>query len=132
MVHVPGRRDDHVGGHVVAAHEAETLLPREAAHVFGRAENRPRQRVRFKQRLDELFVRDVVGEILVIANLVENHLLLLLHFHRIVLGMAEDVAEDIERAGNPLIQHMNVKAGDFLGGEGVDVASPCSIVRAIS
>ena len=77
----------------------------------------------FQEILGKDFVDEIVGIIFVHLDLFEDHAAFAGNVGGIKIRVQNQVAENVERGGNVLVEHFDVEADAFLGGEGVHVAA---------
>ncbi len=66
---------------------------------------------------------DVVGRVVGLADLLQDHGALALQLLRVEGGVLQDVREDIESKRQILLQHLGVISGALAGGVGVEVTA---------
>ena len=93
----------------------------ERLDAFLRAENRTAERMPFPEVLREQLVDQVVGRVLDHLDLFEDDLLLALDFIGDEGRTQDDVGEQIDGKRQVLVEHLDVVAGVFLRGEGVEL-----------
>ena len=95
----------------------------EALHCFLRAQDRLAQRMILPEVLGKDFVDEIVGIVFVHLDLFHDDAALAGNVGGIKDGVQNQIAENVERSGNVLVEHLDVEADAFLGGEGVHVAA---------
>jgi hypothetical protein len=120
---VADRRDDQVGRRVGVAEIVPQPRAREPLHRLLRAENRTSERVVLPEVLGEHLVNQVVGRVLDHLDLFEDDLLLALDIVLAERRTHDDVGEDVYGQRQVLVEHFDVIAGVFLGGEGIHLAA---------
>ena len=66
---------------------------------------------------------DVVGRVVGLADLLQDHGALAFELGRVEGRMQQDVGEDVERERHVLLQHLGVIRGAFARGVGVEMAA---------
>ena len=123
VLQVAGGRDDEVRRDVGVAEVLEEQRPRERLDGLRRAENRTAERMAGPVVLGEDLVDEIVGRVLDHLDLFEDHLLLALDVLVGELRMQDDVGQQVDRQRQVLVEHLDVVAGVFLRGEGVELAA---------
>ena len=77
----------------------------------------------FPEILGKDLVDEVIGIILVHLDLFEDHAALAGNVVCRECGVQHQVGENLKRDGNVFVEHLNVEADAFLGGEGVHIAA---------
>ena len=93
----------------------------ERFHRLRPAENGATERVILPEALREQLVDEVVGRVLDHLDLFEDHLLLALDIVRTERGVQHDIGQDVDGQRQVLVEHLDVVAGVFLRGEGVEL-----------
>ncbi len=123
VLQVPRGGDQDVRGVVHAREVGREILAPEAPHGLLGSQDGPAERVVRPERLREELHDEVVGGVLDHVDLFEDDLLLLGHLRGVEERVEDDVAEDLDREGQVLVEHLEVERGVLLGGEGVHVAA---------
>ncbi len=105
------------------AYASTTDGPLEALHGFFGAQDRLAERMILPEILGKDFVDEIVGIIFVHLDLFDDHAAFADDVGGIEDGIQNQVAQNIERGGDMLVEHLDVEADAFLGGEGVHVAA---------
>ena len=116
---------DHyeVLGHVGVAKILLQGVAIEGVDAGGGAENRTAERMAAPEAFGENLVDQIVGRVLDHLDLFEDDLLFFLDVVVSQQRIADQVGEDLHGEREVLVQHLQVVAGVFLGGEGVDLAT---------
>ena len=121
VLEVADRHHHEVPGDVGVLEVLRERLASERVHAVGRAENGAAERMAAPEAFRENLVDQIVGGVLDHLDLFEDDLLLFLD---VVLGhqrVADQVGENFDRERQVLIEHLEVIAGVFLGGKGIDL-----------
>ncbi len=112
----------------VAGSEAVSIMPRnngplEALYGVARSEDGFAESMVFPETLRENFVDEIVGTILVHFDFFEDDAALTGNIVGVEYGTKHEIAKNIKRDGDMLIENLDVEADAFFGGEGVHVAA---------
>ena len=121
VLEIADRHHDEVAGDVGVLEVLRERLASERVHAVGRAENGAPERMAAPEAFRENLVDQIVGGVLDHLDLFENDFFLFLD---VVLGhqrIADQVGENFDRERQVLIEHLEVIAGVFLGGKGIDL-----------
>jgi hypothetical protein len=117
VIDIAGRGHDHVRRDVSAA---EVLVQRVGCQGVDRlrgSENGPAEGMSLPERLGEQLVDQVVGRVLDHLDLFEDHLLLALDLVGDERRTQHDIGKKVDGQRQMLVEHLDVVAGVFLGGE---------------
>ncbi len=98
-------------------------LARELADDLRAAQHRTAHRLVGKRALLEIIEDDVVGRVVCLADLLQDHRALALELGRVEARIHQDVGEDVERERHILLQHLGVIGRALARGIGVEVAA---------
>ena len=87
----------------------------------GAAQHRPAHRLVGVGALLKIIENDVVGRVVGLADLLQDHGALAFEFGRLEGRVLQDVGEDVERKAGILLQHLGVIRGAFARGVSVEV-----------
>ena len=121
VLHVTGHRHRDAPRRVLLLEVPENGGPVERLHPLPLAEDGAAEGMPGPDLLREEIVDEVVGGVLHHLDLLEDHRLLLLDIVRREERPHQDVAEEIHRQGQVLVEHAHVEAGVLLRGEGIHV-----------
>ncbi len=107
----------------MVAQIADHRLAVEPADDLGAAQHRPAHRLVGKGAFLEIVENDVVGRVVGLADLLQDHRALAFHLVRVEARIQQDVGEDIERQRHVFLQHLGVVGGALARGIGVEVAA---------
>ena len=123
VLQMTGGGNDHVAGRKTLLVEIQHRIALELLdRVFG-PEDGLAQRMVFPEILGKDFVDQVVGIVLVHLDFFEDHAALAADVGGVEDRVQHQVAENVHGDGQMLVQHLDVEADAFLGGEGVHVAA---------
>src|SRR6185312_12565889 len=123
MIQISGSGDDHVTRRKSLAIKIKHRSAVEFLDRVASAKDRPTQGMILPEILGKDFVDEVIGIVFAHLDLFENHAALAADVLRIENRIQHQVAENIERDWNVLIQHLDAEADALLGGEGVHVSA---------
>ena len=119
VVDVAGGRDDHVRRGIVGAEVAEEVVARDALDEARAAEDRPPERLLREGLQVELVLRDRLGVVGGVTELLQDHLPLAVDLLGGEGRAADHVGEHVERDRHVLGEQHRVVGGVVLGGVGV-------------
>ncbi len=120
---VPRRGDHQMVRRVPPMKPCLERVVRQRGNCFGRAEDRPAERVRVPEILCEKLVDQVLGIVLRHADFLEDHALLARDVFGGEFRVEDHVSEDVEGPGEVLVENARVEADHFLRGERVEHAA---------
>ena len=119
----PGGGDHHAGGAVVPAHVVAQRVARHLLDDGGRAQGGAAHGLIAIGGGLEVVEDDVVGRVVGLPDLLQDHAALALHLLRREGGMGEDVAQDVGGERQVVLQHLGVVGGVLPRRVGVEVAA---------
>ena len=120
---VAGHRDDEVLRRVPGAVVAVQVGQADASDRLGAPQDRRAQGMAPPEGADEHLVDEVVGIVVSLAELFQDHAPLDLDVHGVERGRQDQVAHQVERLGKPGVERVDVEARVLLRREGVHVAA---------
>ena len=123
MFEVAGGGDDDVAGSKAVGVGIEHGLPLKTLHGLLGAENRLAQGMILPEILREDLVDEVIRIVLIHLDLFDDDAAFARDVGGIKHRMQHQIAEDLKRDGDVLVEHLDVEADAFFGGEGVHVAA---------
>ncbi len=121
MLEPSGGGDDHRLRPVMAAHVAADGVPAQGGDDLGGAQHRPPHRLAGKGGGLKMVEDDVVGRVLGLADLLQDHLTLALELGRLEGRVLQDVGQDIEAEAEIRAQYFGVIGGLLAAGIGVEM-----------
>ena len=119
----PHREEQHIGGHVIAVHEAAARGGVEGQERPLVAQDRVAQRVPLEKQVLKLVEDQLRGAVLIRVDLVEDHLHLLLDLAGRETGVERQVGHQLERPPEMLLHEDRVDEGLLLRRIGVQLAA---------
>src|SRR5271165_1786888 len=123
MVEIPSRRNDNVAGRKAVRVSIDDGLALEALYRLLGAQDRLAQRMILPEILGEDFVNEVIRIVLVHLDLFHDHAAFAGDIGAVEHGIQHQIAENIERGRNVLVEHLDVEADALLSGEGIHIAA---------
>src|SRR5213592_821351 len=120
---VASDRDHDAWRHVLRAEVGEHRRAIVAVHRLARTEDRTPERVALPELGGEEVVDQVVGCVLHHLDLLEHDRLFALELLGVEDRVEEDIGQEVDRERQMLVEHLDVEARVFLGGEGVHLAT---------
>src|SRR5581483_9011402 len=121
VVQVPGGADDEIAGAEPLRIKAEHGIALEALYrVFG-AKDRTSERVVLPKILGKNLMDEVVGTVFVHFDFFQDDAALTGDVLGMEDGVEDQITQHVHRDREVLIQHLDVEADAFLGGEGVHI-----------
>ena len=123
MLDLAGRGDEDAAGAVARRHERGQQFAIDLIHRRDRAENRQRERMALPELFVEEVVDEIVGGVLGLRDFLQNDLALALYLGGIENRIEKNIGEHLGRHLEVLAEHLGVVAGVLLAGEGVEHAA---------
>ena len=123
MLQRAGGGDHHAVRAIVARHVGGQRLARHRAHALLGTEHGAAHGLRRVGGVLEMVEDDVVGRVVRLADLLQDHAALALDLLGDEGGMGEDVADDVGGEAEVFLQHLAVIGGAFARRVGVEVAA---------